>query len=34
MNLDLKEIQTHWRIVQPLLSIRNEAEYDKAILAP
>ena len=26
-----KDIQTHWRILQPLLSIRDEAEYDKAI---
>ena len=32
MNPDLKEIQTHWRVIQPLLSIRNEAECDKVIV--
>ena len=26
-----KNLQTHWRAVQPILSIRDEAEYDKAI---
>ncbi len=26
-----KDIQTHWRAVQPLFLIRDEAEYDKAI---
>ncbi len=26
-----KDIQKHWRVVQPLISIRNEGEYDKAI---
>ena len=31
MSVIAKEIQTHWRIVQPLFSIRNEEEYDKAI---
>ena len=31
MSVIAKEIQTHWRIVQPLFSIRGEDEYDKAI---
>lgn len=31
MSVIAKDIQTHWRIVQPLFSIRNEDEYDKAI---
>jgi len=31
MSVIAKDIQTHWRILQPLLSIRDEAEYDKAI---
>ena len=26
-----KDIQTHWRVIQPLFSIRDEDEYDKAI---
>lgn len=32
MNFNLKDIQTHWRIVQPLFLIRNEDEYDKAVV--
>ena len=31
MSVIAKEIQTHWRVVQPLFSIRNEKEYDKAV---
>ena len=31
MSVIAKDIQTHWHIVQPLFSIRNENEYDKAI---
>ena len=33
MSVITKDIQTHWRIVQPLFSIRDENEYDKAIAA-
>lgn len=29
--MNLKEIQTHWGVIQPLLSIRDEEEYDAAI---
>jgi HTH-type transcriptional regulator/antitoxin HigA len=31
MNLVADEIQTHWVVIQPFLSIRNEEEYDAAI---
>lgn len=31
MNFISEEIQFHWSVVQPLLSILNEDEYDKAI---
>ncbi len=31
MNFNLNEIQTHWHVVQPLFSIRNEKEYDNAV---
>ena len=31
MSVIAKDIQTHWRVIQPLFLIRNEAEYDKAI---
>ena len=31
MSIIAKDIQTHWRVVQPLFSIRNEKEYDKAV---
>ena len=31
MSIIPKDIQRHWRVIQPLLSIRNEKEYDKAI---
>ena len=31
MSIIAEDIQTHWRIVQPLFSIRDEKEYDKAI---
>ena len=31
MSVIAKDIQAHWRVVQPLFSIRNENEYDKAI---
>lgn len=32
MSVIAKDIQTHWRVLQPLFSIRDETEYDKAIL--
>ena len=32
MSLIAKDIQAHWRVLQPLFLIRDEAEYDKAIL--
>ena len=31
MSVIAKDIQTHWRVLQPLFSIRDEAEYDRAI---
>ena len=31
MSVIAKDIQMHWRVVQPLFSIRDEEEYDKAI---
>ena len=31
MSIISEDIQTHWRVIQPLFSIRDEAEYDKAI---
>ncbi len=31
MDIISKEIQSHWNVVQPLISIRNEADYDKAV---
>ena len=31
MSIITKDIQAHWRVVQPLFSIRDEDEYDKAI---
>ncbi|MXY28643.1 transcriptional regulator [Candidatus Poribacteria bacterium] len=31
MSVIAEDIQIHWRIVQPLFSIRDEKEYDKAI---
>ena len=31
MSVIAKDIQTHWRVVQPLFSIRDENEYDGAI---
>ncbi len=31
MSVIAKDIQMHWRVVQPLFSIRDEKEYDKAI---
>ena len=31
MSVIAKDIQAHWRVVQPLFSIRNENEYDKGI---
>ena len=32
MSVIAKDIQTHWRVVQPILSIRNEEDYDRAVL--
>ena len=31
MSVIAKDIQTHWRVLQPLFSIRDEKEYNKAI---
>lgn len=31
MNVIAKDIQSHWRIVQPIFSVRDEDEYDKAV---
>ena len=31
MSVIAKDIQMHWNVVQPLFSIRDEEEYDKAI---
>jgi HTH-type transcriptional regulator / antitoxin HigA len=31
MNILTKETQTHWTTIAPILSIRNEREYDQAI---
>ena len=31
MNVIAEDIQTHWNVVRPLFSIRNEHEYDLAI---
>lgn len=31
MSVIAKDIQMHWRVVQPLFSIRDEEEYDKAM---
>ena len=31
MSVIAKDIQAHWNVLQPLFSIRDEAEYDKAI---
>lgn len=33
MNIITKDIQTHWQVVQPLFSIRNEGEYKIAVEA-
>lgn len=32
MSFMVKEIQTHWNVVQPLIAIRNEEEYDKVVM--
>ena len=32
VSLIAKDIQAHWRVLQPLFLIRDEVEYDKAIL--
>jgi len=31
MSLSTKEIQHHWATIRPLLTIRNEREYDQAV---
>ena len=31
MTLMTQEIQTHWAVIRPYLTIRNEAEYDRAV---
>lgn len=32
MNVMTQEIQNHWAALRPILSIRNEAEYDQAVI--
>jgi HTH-type transcriptional regulator/antitoxin HigA len=32
LNLQLADLQTHWAPIAPILSIRNEAEYDAAVV--
>ena len=32
MSVIAKDIQAHWRVVQPLFLIRDEDEYDRAIV--
>lgn len=32
MSFIVKEIQTHWNVVQQLIAIRKEKEYDKAVM--
>ena len=32
MSVISENVQTHWSVVQPLFSIRDEKEYDKAIV--
>ncbi len=31
MSILTKELQMHWAVIQPLLTIQNEREYDRAI---
>jgi len=31
MSVSTKDIQNHWATIRPLLTIRNEREYDQAI---
>lgn len=31
MSLSTKDLQTHWATLRPILTIRNEREYDQAI---
>jgi HTH-type transcriptional regulator / antitoxin HigA len=31
MTTHSKDIREHWKVIQPLLTIRNEAEYDRAV---
>src|SRR5262245_60521151 len=31
MSVITKEIEQHWAVISPLLSIRNEEEYDRAV---
>ena len=31
MSMTIKEIQPHWTVIRPYLSIRNEEDYDRAI---
>jgi HTH-type transcriptional regulator/antitoxin HigA len=32
MNMRIQEIQPHWTVIRPYLSIRNEEDYDRAIV--
>ncbi|MGD2049466.1 MAG: transcriptional regulator [Chloroflexota bacterium] len=31
MSMKIREIQPHWTVIRPYLSIRNEEDYDRAI---
>ena len=31
MTTHSKDIRENWKVIQPLLTIRNEAEYDRAV---
>ncbi len=31
MSISIKDIQNHWATIRPLLTIRNEREYDQAV---
>jgi len=31
MSMKIQEIQPHWTVISPYLSIRNEEDYDRAV---
>jgi len=31
MNVITKDMQTHWQVIEPMLTIHNEHEYDQAV---